>query len=189
MNSLFPPAYPGEESALHGKQPVRQAAQVEQVPRKLELPLWVKAGALIYVAAVVLIASTLFPSLRSDRLFTADVFLTPLIFLIVISSIALNIGFELMRQRALLRTGTCCVGTIISQRKIGNGRHKQSEIIYQFPVGGHKPMTGRGIDGSKFYKLNMPVLVFYDPKDISRNVAICSTNWRVRTEAGYILEP
>ena len=50
-------------------------------------------------------------------------------------------------------------------------------------------MTGLGFDCTKTYTAGMSVIVFYDPDDISRNVAICCTGWRVQTLAGFTLEP
>jgi len=50
-------------------------------------------------------------------------------------------------------------------------------------------MMGRGTDWTRNYKSNKPVLVFYDPQDISRYVAFCSTGWRVRSTSGATLEP
>jgi len=50
-------------------------------------------------------------------------------------------------------------------------------------------MTGRGIDLTDYYLKDMPVLVFYDPEDLSKHVAYCCTDWIVRLEDGTFLEP
>jgi hypothetical protein len=83
----------------------------------------------------------------------------------------------------------CSVGTVVFEQKTGGGIFKRTRIVFEFPVGGHKPMTGQGSDWTKSYKVNTPVLVFYDGGDISKYVATCSTVWRVRTAAGVLLEP
>jgi hypothetical protein len=48
---------------------------------------------------------------------------------------------------------------------------------------------GRTRDRTDSYEKDMPILVFFDPEDISRNVAYCSTDWRVQTREGVWLEP
>ena len=90
---------------------------------------------------------------------------------------------------SLLKRGKCIVGKVISQRKIRGRRGSRSEICYSFPVGPGKPMTGRGIDLTDCYMKDTPVLVFFDPVDISKHVAYCCTDWIVRLEDGTLLEP
>jgi hypothetical protein len=50
-------------------------------------------------------------------------------------------------------------------------------------------MTGRGFDWSGNLTQGKPVIVFYDPADISRYVALGSTPWQVRTHSGEIFRP
>lgn len=92
-------------------------------------------------------------------------------------------------EYSLLKRGKCVVGNVISQRRIREGRGSRSEIWYSFAVGPGKPMTGRGIDWTKQYLKGMPVLVFYDPEDISKHVAYCCADWIVLLEDGTSLEP
>ena len=92
-------------------------------------------------------------------------------------------------DHSLLKQGKCVVGRVISQRRVKMGRGSRSEISYSFPVGPGKPMTGDGTDWTGFYLKDMPVLVFFDPEDISRNVAYCCAAWNVRLEDGTFLEP
>lgn len=96
---------------------------------------------------------------------------------------------RIFQQRTLIRAGAYSVGRIISCQRRFTGRSRKAEIVYEFPVGGHKPMTGRGIDRTGKPAVDNPVLVFYDANDISRYVALCSTFWRVRTKDGKIFEP
>jgi len=92
-------------------------------------------------------------------------------------------------DHSLLMQGKCVVGVVLSQKRVRSGRSSQSEIIYSFPVGPGKPMTGRGIDWTKHYLKDMPVLVFYDSEDFSKHVAYCCADWIVRLEDGTLLEP
>jgi hypothetical protein len=81
------------------------------------------------------------------------------------------------------------VGRIIAQGMVRVGKHgKVSKINYLFSVGPGKPMSGHGIDDTSAFSKDMRVLVFYDPEDISRYVAYCSTYWRIQTDEGYLLE-
>jgi len=110
------------------------------------------------------------------------------IMLIVILAFGLRAALRALWERKLLQSGACSTGTVLSQQRIGNWARK-SLIIYEFPVGGHKPMVGRGTDWTGNYKPNKPIVIFYDTQDISRYVAFCSTGWRVRTRSGSLLEP
>ena len=110
-----------------------------------------------------------------------------------ITLFVLLIFYSLFRSdisdHSLLKRGKCVVGRVISQRRIKMGRGSRSEISYSFPIGPGKPMTGRGTDWTGFYSKNMPVLVFFDTEDISKNVAYCCIAWKVRLEDGTFLEP
>ena len=97
--------------------------------------------------------------------------------------------FREFRNRSLLAMGTCSAGNVISQRWVKEGRSRRNEIVYEFPVGGAKPMRAHGTDLTKAYCTNMPLLVFYAPDDISRHVAICCTRWRIRSRNGSLFEP
>jgi hypothetical protein len=101
-------------------------------------------------------------------------------------AIAAKFIVQSLRHRGLLRTGSYSLGTVLAKQKPSLWSFGKSTIAFDFPVGGHKPMTGRGFDWTGQYSANKPLLVFYDPSDISRYVAICSTPWRVRTRSGEV---
>jgi hypothetical protein len=111
-------------------------------------------------------------------------FITLFVFLIFYSLFCSGVS-----DHSLLKQGKCVAGKVISQRRIKMGRGSQSEITYSFPVGPGKPMTGHGTDWTGFYLKDMPVLVFFDREDISKNVAYCCAAWKVRLEDGTLLEP
>jgi hypothetical protein len=93
-------------------------------------------------------------------------------------------------NRRLIEAGECAVGRIISQKRVRERRGPSaSKIVYSFPVGCGKPMTGQGTDETASYTEGMAVLVFYDPDDTSQNVAYCSTSWRIRSNEGHLLLP
>ncbi len=189
MFSLFHQIHDEQDSTARSRSLGQDILQVESVPRELELA-WL-AKITVSVCAVVLFLST--SSLVSLIPESRDSEPSALLFVVLVSSVVLVILGKFvsasLRDRAVLKTGKCCLGTIISQKMMGGGRHKRSRIFYEFPVGGHRPMTGQGWDLTKSYNVKMRVVVFYDPNDISRNVAICCTFWRVRSRAGYTLEP
>lgn len=96
---------------------------------------------------------------------------------------------RMFRQGALIRTGAYSIGRVIFFRKSRSGLSRKKAIAYEFPVGRHKPMTGRGVDWTGKSSMDSSILVFYDPNDISRYVALCSTFWQVRTETGDFFRP
>jgi hypothetical protein len=96
---------------------------------------------------------------------------------------------RILLEKKLLQFGSCSTGKVVdvhAERSRGSSRNK---IRYEFPVGGHKPMTGHGPDKAGTYKVGSPVMVFYDPSDISKHVAICSTFWMVGGKDGQFLNP
>jgi hypothetical protein len=153
--------------------------------------IWAKYGVLFIFAAVWIYAlggyaSASFRILNSkgSAIFVVG-FLTLPLLLIFYAFFSGHIA-----DHSLLKRGKCVVGSVISQRRIRKGRGgSRSEICYSFPVGPGKPMTGRGTDWTRYYAKDMPVLVFYDPEDISKHVAYCCTDWIVRLEDGTFLEP
>jgi hypothetical protein len=95
-----------------------------------------------------------------------------------------------LKDRKLLVSGNCCFGEITSQnwvRKGGGGR--SSKILYAFPAGGHRTMIGEGTDLTREYFPGAKVLVFYNPDDISQNIALCCTTWRPRDRSGILVQP
>jgi hypothetical protein len=107
----------------------------------------------------------------------------------VFLAIAAKFIVQSLRQRSLLRTGSYSIGTVLAKQNPSLWSFGKTAITFEFPVGGHKPMTGRGFDWTGKYSANKPLLVFYDPSDISFYVAVCSTPWRVRTQTGEIFRP
>ena len=111
----------------------------------------------------------------------------------LITPLLLVIFYALFRpdisDYSLLKRGNCVVGTVVSQTRVRSGKGSRSEISYSFSVGPGKPMTGRGTDWTHDYLKDMPVLVFFDPEAISRNVAYCCTGWKVRLQDGTFLKP
>jgi hypothetical protein len=144
-------------------------------------------GAAILVV-VFLIATSVLEQVGSSRKNLVD-WLFPLLIVLSVSLFVFTEMFRELRNRPLLVKGECSSGKVISQRWVRSGRRKSNEIAYEFQVGGVMPMKGHGTDWTNQYCVNMPVLVFYDPDDISRNVAICCTRWRIRTREGILIEP
>lgn len=189
MSVLFPDDSPVAQARKPPAEPPAPLdVQLPPPPRAVVLGLHGKlaAAALFFIFWLFLWSCR--PLLRpAGRTNPVDVLFFAIMLLVVLT-FALRAALRALWERKLLRFGACSIGTVLSQQRLGNWARK-SLIIYEFPVGGHKPMVGRGTDWTKNYKPNKRVVVFYDPQDISRYVAFCSTGWRVRTRTGSLLEP
>jgi len=190
MSVLFPDENPPLGATAIPKEPLpSRNEKVEAPPRKVTLGLQGKFAALALLVALWGFLWSCLPVIRSG----ARVSPFNLIFfagmLVIAMPIALKATFRAFWEWELLRTGASSWGKVLSQQRIGSWSFKKTVIIYEFPVGGHKPMMGRGTDWTRNYKADKSVLVFYDPQDISRYVAFCSTGWRVHSSSGTILEP
>jgi hypothetical protein len=106
----------------------------------------------------------------------------------VLLAVAARFMIRALSHRSLLRSGCYSIGTVLAKQKPSLRTFGKSAIAYEFPVGAHKPMTGRGFDWSGKLTPGNPLLVFYDANDISRYVALCSTPWQVRTDKGEIFK-
>jgi hypothetical protein len=180
-----------DESSDRTEALTRLSAQVEKPPRHVEMGLRGR----IFAAGVVLFSVLLVWSLHAVVHAGPGVDPVDLVFfvaLIVVGlPVALKMSVRMLLQHRLLKNGTCSVGRVVLQQrqKGALGTRGMSRIVYEFPVGGHKAMTGRGVDWTSECKVDSPVLVFYDASDISKYVALCSTVWRVRSEVGVRIEP
>ena len=158
------------------------------LPKPREVKIGDSTG--LEVAAVFIILAVVTTACLSGlRIKSPFEFLFPLAIVLSIVSIVVSEIFTELRNRPLLVKGECSAGKVISQRWVKSGRTKRSKIVYEFPVGVGKPMRGHGTDRTGEYAVNTPLLVFYDPDDIARNVALCCTRWRIHTGDGSLLEP
>jgi len=107
----------------------------------------------------------------------------------VLLTIAAKFIVQAIRHRKLMSTGWYSIGTVIAKQRPNPWSFSKSAITFEFPVGGHKPMTGRSFDWTGRCSPNKPILVFYDASDISRYVVLCSTPWRVPTHSGELFRP
>jgi len=167
----------------------RLSGQLELSPRHVELSLWGRIGGGGVALFLVLLIRSIEPLLQNGR----HIDPVDLAFFVILLVLGLPIAVKMMvrslLQRKLLQTGACSVGRVLFEQKTGGAIFKKARIVFEFPVGGHKPMTGQGSDLTKSYEVESPVLVFYNLNDISKYVAMCSTVWRVRTKEGVRLEP
>lgn len=93
-----------------------------------------------------------------------------------------------LRNRALLIDGELALGRVTHQRTTGT-KTRKSEVSYEFTDAVGRTVTGRGYDWTKKYVENMPLIVFYEPRDPSQNVSICTTLWKLRTPNGSLIQP
>jgi hypothetical protein len=167
----------------------RLREQLEPPPRRVELSLLGRIGAAGVAFFVVLLVWSVEPLLRNGRR-VDPVDLAFFVGMVVLGlPTILRMAVRSVFQHKLLQTGACSVGNVVFEQKTGGAIFKKTRIVFEFPVGGYKPMTGQGPDVTKSYKADTPVLVFYNANDISKYVAQCSTVWRVRTKEGVLLEP
>jgi len=184
-----PPRHNGVDASNRREALTRLSEQLEKPPRHVALSLMGKIGAASLAFFLVILIWSFLPLIRNGwRIDPVDlVFLVGMV--VVALPTVLKMTARSMWQHELLKSGACSVGSVVFEQKTGGGLLKRTRIVFEFPVGGHKPMTGQGSDWTKSYKMNTPVLVFYDPSDISKYVAICSTAWRVRTALRVLVEP
>jgi hypothetical protein len=158
---------------------------VEDAPRHVSLSLLGK----VYAAGVVAYLVVLFGVAQTMLWDSGPVTSSSLILFAILIVAGISFALGLVRgllHRKLLRDGSCSTGTVVRRWRAGR---KSVSIAYEFPVGGYKPMTGKGSAQAGDYNEGDPVVVFYNPEDISKYVAICGTVWRVRTKTGTVLEP
>lgn len=92
-----------------------------------------------------------------------------------------------LRNYSLLTDGDVALGRVTSQRTSG-GKNKRSVITYEFADSVGRTWNGKGDDSTKKYIENMAVIVFYDPYEPDKNVAVCTTVWRVRISDGKLID-
>jgi hypothetical protein len=167
----------------------RLSEQLEPQPRHVEPSLLGRIGAAGIAFFLVLLIWSFEPLLRSGRrVDPVDLAFFAAVVVLGLPTV-LRMTVRGLLRRKLLKTGACSVGKVLFEQRTGGAVFKKTRIVFEFAVGGHKPMTGQGSDLTKSYKTDAPVLVFYNPSDISKYVALCSTVWRVRTKDGVLLEP
>lgn len=116
-----------------------------------------------------------------------DNFIAPAIILLLLIIISHTFSRNKL-EKWLITEGDCAVGRITSQQRVG-GRHKQSRIRYKCSLDSVGEISGKGTDITFEYLVDSPVLIFYDPNKPERNVAYCSTGWRIITGDKTLLQP
>ncbi len=111
-----------------------------------------------------------------------------ILFLVIFASLWLYELRRELRNRPILANGEFALGRVTSQQDVG-GRTRKSKIAYKFTDAHGRTWTGKGYDTTKAYTENMAVMVFYEPNDPSRNVALCTTVWRLRSKNGDLISP
>jgi hypothetical protein len=165
-----------------------QIVEIGPAPRRVKASWMLFLQAAIFLLILLIFSWEAYSRIaaHSETKLIAVVF--PIMFLLLLAIFSGEFLRE-WRNNNLLRNGIFVTGRVIAQRRVKQGRGSKSEIVYQFPVGPGKPMTGRGYDATKLYAMGSYVLVCFCPKNISQNVAICSTGWRVYDRSGFVLEP
>jgi hypothetical protein len=115
--------------------------------------------------------------------------LVPVLAFFILITVVSARAIQEMRNRQLLQCGNCVQGRVVDRIRVGGGKQSKTMIVYKFAVGPGKPMTVKVEGYSGSCSVNSPVLVFYDPDRLERNVTLCSTGWRVCDENGRLIEP
>jgi hypothetical protein len=85
-----------------------------------------------------------------------------------------------LANRRLLENGGCVIGRVKSQIEVKVGRGgRASEITFAFKDALGQTWFGEGTDRTKSYFPEMPLVIFYDLKDPSQNVAAFATAWKI----------
>jgi len=161
---------------------------LQDPPRNVTLNPIAKLALLVPLFLLWIFCLNLVVVLRHPRQ-TGELQLLALFAIPVLLAVIARVIINFIGQRKLLHTGSYSIGTVVAKQKPGFWSFGKSMIAFEFPVGGHKPMTGRAFDWSGNLAQGKSVVVFYDPSDISRYVALCSTPWQVRTESGELFRP
>jgi membrane protein implicated in regulation of membrane protease activity len=114
--------------------------------------------------------------------------LVALVMLSVVAHTTFYCARRELLDRRLLMNGDSAVGKVLMQEMVGH-RTKVSEIQYEFNDRDGNRWHGSGEDTTREYFTGAPIVIIYEPSDPSRNVAVCTTGWRIRTADGYALEP
>jgi hypothetical protein len=118
--------------------------------------------------------------------FVKDVKTSPVLAVFWIAVLAFFVSMSVrglrkgLRNRRLLESGGCVIGRVGSQieTKVGK-RQRVSEISYSFKDDMGQTWFGEGTDHTKSYFPEMPLVIFYDLKDPSQNVAAFATAWKI----------
>lgn len=78
-------------------------------------------------------------------------------------------------------TGEVALGVVVTQEMVGR-KKAHSKIGYEFKDQHGALRYGEGVDQTKRYFPGYPVVVFYSSKTPYKNLAICCTDWRIRTK-------
>lgn len=117
------------------------------------------------IAADQIERSHLFPALSS---------LVPLLLIASIwSFVAITTISRARIDRKLFAEGDLTMA-VVTHQKLSGGKHRTSEIRYEFKDQAGRMVAGKGTDGSWELYEDMEVPVFYDTENSARNVAICS---------------
>ena len=105
-------------------------------------------------------------------------FRDPLIVLILVGWACALIAFPVLPELPngkLLREGELVVGRVIHQETFSGSRDTWTVIFYAFADGANRGFIGKGRDYSDSLAHGAPVVVYYDPLNPERNVAMeCS---------------
>lgn len=105
------------------------------------------------------------------------------VFWMVVLVFFVSMGLRGLRKglanRRLLENGGCVIGGVRSQIEVKVGRgQRASEITYSFKDTLGQTWFGEGTDHTKSYFPEMALMIFYDLKDPSQNVAAFATAWK-----------
>ena len=141
-------------------------------PRKLSWSWRMKAAVSLLTAMMFFVIWTVVAYLSSGD------FRDPLIVLILVGWACALIAFPVLPELPngkLLREGELVVGRVIHQETFSGSRDTWTVIFYAFADGANRGFIGKGRDYSDSLAHGAPVVVYYDPLNPERNVAMeCS---------------
>ena len=147
-------------------------------PRPLRWNWRMKAAAILMALIIGIAIWMLLGHLDRERIDTAGP-----IFILACWATAL-ISLPLIPElsnRKLLTEGEVALGRVVYQQTVQPGKDSWSAIFYAFADGRNRGFVGRGQDYSDSLAQGAPVVVFYDPLNPNKNLAMECSRFSVKT--------
>jgi len=147
-------------------------------PRQLKWNWRMKASAALAGLSIGMLGWILFAHPDKDRLDDARFILILACWVTGLISLPL---IPERSNRTLLRDGEVTVGRVVYQQTVQPGKDGWSAIFYAFADRRNRGFIGRGQDYSDSLAQGAPVVVFYDPLNPNKNVAMECSRFSVKS--------
>ncbi len=104
-----------------------------------------------------------------------------LLFALIWSVIGITIIRSARRDRKLLAEGDVAMA-IVTHQELIRGKHRRSQIRYEFRDASGRLVQGKGTDESRGLYEDMEAPIFYNPTNPSENVTLCAATCELRID-------